>query len=881
MLTLSFRAQISVNWVNNFYSSYAGTHVGASIINDSKNRVYSTGSNGHSFVMRFNENNGARKWYDSIINTTAVKIKNDYNDFIYFIGTYHNATSTTDNADVYLSKYDSLGNKLWQFTYNDSLDFGDYPVDIEFDNLGNVYMVCNTERTSNLPAYRNNITLFKISPQGNLIWKKFYGDVSANSETAYDLVLDSNFNLYVAGATTQYSGTSDFLVQKFDNNGNTSWYYYYNFNPSSGSQVDVAENIQINNANELIVSGTLEAYGGGVGTSYIVKLSMAGSKIWDKTIKVGNFKRVKFMSIDGNDNIYLVINADGSVLYGHYIYKINTSGTVITSNLSDNLIAGSSSFDGYDVIGAFADKHSNIYVTGTNGQQLLRDCFIIKYDSLCQKKWKYFYTTQASNNIEEGHGITVDTLLNIYVTGMFQQSGQIPERMLNVKFCQIKDYCGLSSIATQSVNFNIQSSASVKFNNDNFYDIVYCDSLNNKLYVYNGNVNNTYTYNSVFSFSWSPSGIKSSDVNHDGFEDIILYNSTDDNIAVFLLNGTNTLPTPVFYNSSLNTKQILIADFNKDNYSDIFSQSATQNVYSILLNNGNGTFSSPVNVSNSSGFNIISLGDINKDGYTDVVASSGMTNLIYVYKNSNTLSFTSSFISSSVFVRFKLIVDDFDGDGIQDIAEFANNGTAKFYKGSLSGSFSGGIPALNISTQISDVISADFNNDKKADLFFADKNTSKLQMYLSNTCTNSLQSYASYSLNMPAGQLTNLNIGAKNCVVNSVNTATSVALWTNKCPINMYSSTGVLTSDEMPSQGIKTELISVYPNPFNEKVYVEINDGIERIEIFNSMGQVVKSDKFTNKQFAEIETSNLSPGIYFMKYYGEKTEGAIKIVKQN
>ena len=84
MLTLSFSAQISVNWVNNFYSSYAGTHVGASIINDSKNRVYSAGSNGHAFVMRLNENNGARKWYDSIMNTTTVKIKNDFNDNIYF-----------------------------------------------------------------------------------------------------------------------------------------------------------------------------------------------------------------------------------------------------------------------------------------------------------------------------------------------------------------------------------------------------------------------------------------------------------------------------------------------------------------------------------------------------------------------------------------------------------------------------------------------------------------------------------------------------------------------------------------------------------------------------------------------------------------------------
>jgi hypothetical protein len=735
--SLVLNSQVSVKWVNDFFTG-SGVYNGVSIINDSKNRVYSAGNNGNAYVMRFNENTGARKWYDSLIATSTVKLKCDASGFLYFIGTSHNTTSSTDNSDVLIAKYDSLGNKLWQNVYNDSLDFGDYAIDIEFDNTGNVFVIANTENNSNQISYRNNITLFKYNSSGVLLWKKLYGDISANSEYGYDLVLDNMGNSYIAGSTTIVSGNPDYLVQKIDMNGVPSWSFTLNYNSiTSGNHIDVAYKILINSANEIITSGIVAD--GTTGLIYTAKFNLSGVKLWENVIRKGNCKEVIHLNSDKNNNISLAVNADSITLYGHIICKLNNQGVVKNITTSD-FLGNSSSFDTYNILGAFSDKYANLYVTGYNGQQLLRDCYIIKYDSLGQKKWKYYYSSQGSNNMEEGHSICVDSLQNIYVNGYNELSGSSFEKMLNLKLCQTKDYCGLANVVTSPISFQAKSVASIKFNNDNFYDLVYCDSLNQTLNVYLGGGNNTFNYFASFSYTWTPADIKNADLNNDGFQDLIIHNSTNDNVAIILCYGNSSFLTPTFYNSSANISLVLTADFNNDSKIDIFTLNSTQNIFSILLNTGLGTFNAPLNTSHISGNNLIALGDINGDSYTDVVSGASNSS-IYIYKYINTggVTFNNSFVTSTGFNRLKILLDKFDGDNFLDIAEVIYSGSTKFYKGDGVGNFGNGINPLSLSLNISDVTSGDFNNDSISDLLFADKYTNTLKMYLSNICTNTIQ----------------------------------------------------------------------------------------------------------------------------------------------
>lgn len=73
--------------------------------------------------------------------------------------------------------------------------------------------------------------------------------------------------------------------------------------------------------------------------------------------------------------------------------------------------------------------------------------------------------------------------------------------------------------------------------------------------------------------------------------------------------------------------------------------------------------------------------------------------------------------------------------------------------------------------------------------------------------------------------------------------------------------------------GIATQAIdlltTVYPNPFKDKVTFKYN-GIEAIELFNIVGDKVKSFELpANGTATEIDLSDLTAGVYFIRTYRE------------
>ncbi|MFA5781301.1 MAG: T9SS type A sorting domain-containing protein, partial [Bacteroidales bacterium] len=70
---------------------------------------------------------------------------------------------------------------------------------------------------------------------------------------------------------------------------------------------------------------------------------------------------------------------------------------------------------------------------------------------------------------------------------------------------------------------------------------------------------------------------------------------------------------------------------------------------------------------------------------------------------------------------------------------------------------------------------------------------------------------------------------------------------------------------------------NVYPNPGSGKFLISSNRDISSIEIYNSMGKKVFQSKNPHK---EIDISNQTKGIYFIKIYDGQTVLAKKIVIQ-
>lgn len=71
--------------------------------------------------------------------------------------------------------------------------------------------------------------------------------------------------------------------------------------------------------------------------------------------------------------------------------------------------------------------------------------------------------------------------------------------------------------------------------------------------------------------------------------------------------------------------------------------------------------------------------------------------------------------------------------------------------------------------------------------------------------------------------------------------------------------------------------VSVYPNPFNEKINISSNANLTKTEIYDLLGKNVYSQDFKN----EIDTSFLQAGVYFIKLYSAENDVFVrKVVKR-
>jgi len=75
-------------------------------------------------------------------------------------------------------------------------------------------------------------------------------------------------------------------------------------------------------------------------------------------------------------------------------------------------------------------------------------------------------------------------------------------------------------------------------------------------------------------------------------------------------------------------------------------------------------------------------------------------------------------------------------------------------------------------------------------------------------------------------------------------------------------------------------IYSIYPNPVNDKLNINLNKNIDvQISIITISGKVVKKVTSENKSVVEINTSNLPAGIYFVRVTSNGKTNTIKFVK--
>lgn len=471
-------AQVSQNWATR-YNGPANKFDGVrALAIDNQNNVYVAGpcevKKGNSdyavvkyssagtkiWDRRYNGNGNGEDWADAI---TV-----DQNRNVYVTG---RSVGSGSDLDMVTIKYDEAGNEKWVNRFNGSSSGADYGKDVKVDALGNVF-VTGFANGPSLSA-GSALVLIKIDGNlGNLIWTATHDvlpgeNLAVNKEEGNSLVLDGS-SIYVTGV----SGGA--VTIKFSDLGTTFLKQWaVNYGGGNGRRIlkDQAGNVVI------------ASWGAGFVN---IKYDPAGNVLWQSFYYEPNGDAAVWdMALDANDNVYVTgYRRDGTINNSDYAtVKYNSSGVFQWASFYKT------STGGRDMARSIAvDGSGNCYVTGTsetvisikNGNvNANSNIATVKYDANGVQQWVIQYDG-PDKSVEEGFGVAVDNLNNVYVGG--QSAGKLTYiDFVTIKYIQSQPRI----IPTTNPNVLQLKNYPNPFSSETTFDFVLPDDAQVKLTIVN------------------------------------------------------------------------------------------------------------------------------------------------------------------------------------------------------------------------------------------------------------------------------------------------------------------------------------------------------------------------------------------------------------
>jgi len=362
--------------------------------------------------------------------------------------------TNTSGQDIFIVRYDQSGQVLWA---NSGSGYSFSHPAISSDTSGNLFITggfyfgdITFGNTNLINAGNTDIYVVKFDSLGNVLWARGIG--TTETEIGESISTDRSGNVYVSGTfggpyitfgtTTLYNTNStEMFVVKYDPSGNVVW-----AKSPGGSAASYGRALSTDAIGNVYVTGSFHGpnisfdsitLGTGAfqnGIVFVVKYDSAGNALWARSGGGNDLAFGKSICTDSNANVILTGGFLGT--------NISFGSTILTNRGDENIFVAK-----YDAVGNFlwarsaggsqldrvydisVDQNENVFIAGTlysdtfkiENKQLIKvgngNPFFAKYDPLGNLLWA---NSTGGPNSDYAFGICNDNNGNIFFTGAFE-----------------------------------------------------------------------------------------------------------------------------------------------------------------------------------------------------------------------------------------------------------------------------------------------------------------------------------------------------------------------------------------------------------------------------------------------------------------------------
>ncbi len=353
---------------------------------------------------------------------------------------------------MFLLKYDSVGNLLWNLTRSgqsyaitiDSSDniyiAGTHLVKYNSEGVEQWSQSCPRGRGIALDSFENiyvvgatsswDATLVKYDSSGMLLWSRTWGQSMLDYGAA--IVIDSLDNIYITGETTNIlTSQYDIFLIKYTSLGVQLWDHIW----GCSSDFDYALGIILDSYGNIYLGGYTYNFGAIMADFLLVKFDSSGSYQWNRTWGGNSEQRANAIAMDSSGDIYLVGYKSYYMYTGVWGYVADFC--IVKFYVPPLPLLDPVKYKWHSTWGLkeyqdwgnamVLDSAGNIYVVGTtldqlNYQERGYDICLVKFDSSGVIQWN---RTWGGTISEEGMGIALDSNENVYIVGFTQGSQMV------------------------------------------------------------------------------------------------------------------------------------------------------------------------------------------------------------------------------------------------------------------------------------------------------------------------------------------------------------------------------------------------------------------------------------------------------------------------